>query len=134
MSGNDVRPTYEVHPVRREVTRRVFKPATKAEINAGKVSLTLEDVTEVEDGFMVYFLNGNSLYLTKKGLVDLGFDNPAMIVHIDSGEIVGQADGSVMRQALLKNAAISRSGRNNLLESEMFHSNLIPANDEGDSA
>lgn len=101
----DVRAAYEVHPYTGKTTRQVCKVDKK----------TRQVVCEhVEDtgGYMVYFPKGHSIRVRdEKELALLGFDRPAKLIDMETGDETGQVAESLLKRSQ-RMTHRTRSGEN----------------------
>jgi len=101
----DIKPRYEVHKEDGTYSRRVAKVDKKTG------SIVWEDV-ETPRGYMVYFPSGASVHLSEEELVRQGYDKPAKLVDMDSGDLVGDVTPRSLKSVSEQKTARSRSGIN----------------------
>ncbi len=116
MTGQNIKPRFEVHKLEGTRMRVIAKPKVDPERkdkNGYPLLLGGFDYSEVEEdaGYMVYFPNGSSIRVrTNDELVAMGFANSAELVDMNSGEIVGQVQsGSLKAVSEQKNARSHRT-------------------------
>ncbi len=87
--GQDIKPAYEVHPFNGETIRRVYK------FDEEKHTIVAKDVT-AKGGYMIYFPKGHSIRaFDDDHLAALGFDKPAKLIDMETGDEAGEAHGSL---------------------------------------
>ncbi len=92
----DIKPEYEVHPFNGVTTRKVYS------FDKEKRVIVSEDV-EAKGGFMIYFPKGHSIRaFDEKHLAELGFDKPAKLIDMETGDDAGEAHGSLKIQSQRK--------------------------------
>ena len=85
----EIKPAYEVHPFSGVTTRRMY------EFDEEKRIIIPKDV-EAKGGYMVYFPKGHSIRAFDDAhLAELGFDKPAKLIDMETGEETGEAHGSL---------------------------------------
>ncbi len=85
----NVKPAYEVHPFGGVTTRKVY------EFDKEKRIIVPKDV-EAKGGYMIYFPKGHSIRaFDDKHLAALGFDKPAKLIDMETGDEAGEAHGSL---------------------------------------
>jgi len=100
-----IKPAYEVHPFSGTTKRRVYGFDKKSR------QLTVEEV-DAEGGYMVYFPKGHSIRVfDDEHLKVLGFDQPAKLIDMETGEESGEAHGS-LRQHSRRVTRRTKSGEN----------------------
>ena len=102
--NRNIKPRYEVERLDGEVVEtRIKRDAEKG--------MNVEYETVVPLGFMVYFANGNSIRVkTEAELIRLGFDVPAPLIDMDSGEEVGTTESLSLRRQHARRAVRSDTG------------------------
>lgn len=123
---------FEVWPGKREVTRTVCRFRDKKEREElGLTGVVMEQVTKVEEGFMVYFAKGHSCWYDAKGLRNAGLDRPANMVDMETGETVGLAPTGLktLRGRSLARNGKSRSGGIELQLSDLMNSKFVSIGD-----
>jgi hypothetical protein len=86
----DIKPKYEVHKLPGKTTRTYASPSEKG-------GFEYED-KEVDSGYMVYFPNGSSIRCwDDKHLEQLGFNEPAALIDMESGDEMGVAHPGVLK-------------------------------------
>lgn len=82
--AQNIRPKYEVHQIDEKVSHKKYSFGENKEI--------ISEEIEEDFGYMVYFPNGSSIRVrTDAELKRLGFDKPATLVDMDTGDEVGEA-------------------------------------------
>ncbi len=105
----DIKPAYEVHPFTGETTRRVFELDKEKRVSVGK------DVT-VKGGYMIYFPKGHSIHaFDDKHLAELGFDKPAKLIDMETGDETGEGHGSLKTRSR-RMTHRTKSGENKEME------------------
>lgn len=101
MLNQNVRPAYEVHPFHGTTTKM------KCTFNKETRAIEYNEV-ETEGGFMVYFPKGHSIRLEDEAALKAhGFDLPAAMVDLETGDEVGVSNDSLRRRS----AAMTKTSR-----------------------
>ena len=88
MPDRNLKPRYEVERLEGTRQREIIK--------VGKNGEFVKSMVEEPAGFMVYFPSGSSIRVrTEEELRRRGFDVPAPIVDMDTGEVLGVPAGSL---------------------------------------
>jgi|TARA_Y100000310_G_scaffold263231_1_gene273293 hypothetical protein len=87
--AQNIKPRYEVHEL--EGTR--MKTIASVRKEGG---FDYEEV-EVPAGYMVYFPSGSSIRLSEAELKEQGFDKPAALIDMDSGDEVGMVQHGALK-------------------------------------
>lgn len=105
----DIKPAYEVHPFSGETIRRIF------EFDKEKRVIVSKDVT-AEGGYMIYFPKGHSIRaFDDKHLAELGFDKPAKLIDMETGDETGEGHGSLKTRSR-RMTHRTKSGENKEME------------------
>ncbi len=106
----DIKPEYEVHPFTGVTTRRVY------EFNEEKRIIEGKDV-EAKGGYMIYFPKGHSIRaFDDKHLAALGFDKPAKLIDMETGDEAGEVDHNSLRTKSQRMTRRTKSGENKEVE------------------
>lgn len=85
--AKDIKPAFVVQRIQGKYERTVVRYSK----DENKKPVRNEEVEEFEDGYMVYFPRGHSIFVkTDKELERLGFANQPDLIDMNSGDIVGQ--------------------------------------------
>lgn len=117
-------PAYEVWPMEREVTRNMCRPVSKKERDAGEAGIVMEKQTAVEKGFMVFYPRGHSQWLTPAALKAAGLDEPANMINMESGDVLGIAPTGL---TTLRGRSLARNGKSKSGGIELQLSDLMNA-------
>ena len=105
----DIKPAYEVHPFTGVTSRNI------AEFDKKKRSVVYKSV-DAEGGYMIYFPKGHSIRaFDDDHLAELGFDKPAKLIDMETGDETGEAHGS-LRQHSQRITRQTKSGENKEVE------------------
>ncbi len=105
----DIKPAYEVHPFAGETIRRVYEFDETKRVIVGK------DVV-AKGGYMIYFPKGHSIRaFEEKHLAQLGFDKPAKLIDMETGDEAGEAHGSLKTRSRQMTRR-TKSGENKEME------------------
>lgn len=103
MARQDIKPRYEVEVL--DGTRKVMK--MRRDMATG---MNEQYEVEVPAGFNVYFPAGHSIRVADAGeLHRLGFDNPADLIDMENGEVVGQVQTSLKQHVQRRAGAVRRA-------------------------
>ena len=100
-----IKPRYEVHPYNGTTSR------TTCTFDKKKRQLVTKTVDD-EGGFMIYFPKGHSIRARDAAhLVELGFDQPATLIDMETGDEAGREDSS-LRAHSDRITRLTKSGEN----------------------
>ena len=99
----EIKPAYEVHPF-----------SGKTEHNARRFDeekrIIVTEIVTKEGGYMIYFPKGHSIRAFDDAhLAALGFDKPAKLIDMETGDETGEAHGS-LRQNSERKTRRTKSG------------------------
>ena len=108
----EIKPAYEVHPFSGVTTRKVY------EFDAEKRVIVSKEV-EAKGGYMIYFPKGHSIRaFDEKHLAELGFDKPAKLIDMETGDEAGEAHGSLKTRSRQMTRQ-TKSGENKKMEANL---------------
>lgn len=104
MTKKVIKPRYEVHKLEGTFTKKSYVKDDDGHLEVKE--------TEHELGWMVYFPDGSSIHVEKEAEMQrLGFDKPATLVDMESGDEVGQVGTGSLKSLSEQKTARNKSGR-----------------------
>ena len=110
--AQDIKPEYEVHPFNGVTSRKIYEFDKEKRVIVGKE-------VKAEGGYMIYFPKGHSIRaFNDEHLAALGFDKPAKLIDMETGDEAGEAHGSLKTRSR-RMTHRTKSGENKEMEANL---------------